>query len=472
MPSTNLSYSFTIRIKAENTPGMLGIITSAIGEAGAILGSIDIVRVEKGTVLRDYTVNAGSVAHSKNIAEKLKTLDGIEVVSLSDRTFLMHLGGKISVENRVSLKTRDDLSMAYTPGVARVCTEIAEDVEKAFKLTIKNNMVAIVSDGSAVLGLGNIGPEAAIPVMEGKAMLFKEFAGVDAFPICLSTSNVDEIVQTVVNIAPVFGGVNLEDISSPRCFEIEERLKEALDIPIFHDDQHGTAIVVLAGIMNSLKLIKKTLAEVKIVICGTGAAGIACARLLNSAGATCIIGVDSTGIIHKDRTENMNKVKEDLAEFTNPGEETGSLADAVRGADIFIGVSSPNILTIDMIKTMNEDPVVFALSNPDPEIDPWEAEPHVRIMATGRSDYQNQINNVLCFPGFFKGLLKCHARGTSHKMKIVAAEAIASVIKDEELSEGYIIPSVFDKRVASRVADAVMEIAFDTGIARRRKRAN
>ncbi|MBE9531235.1 MAG: NAD-dependent malic enzyme [Proteobacteria bacterium] len=468
MPGTSPSYSFTIRIKAENSTGMIGNITSVIGDAGGDIGGIDIVKVQKDSVIRDYTVNASDVKHSAEIVKALEKLDGANVINISDRTFLIHLGGKISITNKIPLNTRDDLSMAYTPGVARVCTTIAEDKSKAYQLTIKGNTIAIVTDGSAVLGLGDIGPEASMPVMEGKAMLFKKFAGVNAFPISLNTKDVDEIVDTVVRISPAFGGINLEDISSPRCFEIERKLRERLDMPIFHDDQHGTAIVVLAGIINALKLTGRELKNQRIVICGTGAAGIACARLLMKAGATNILGLDSTGILYRGRKENMCGIKTEFADETNPNNEKGSLADAMRGADIFIGVSSPNIVDVDMIKSMNKDPIVFALSNPVPEIDPTIAEPHVKIMASGRSDYQNQINNVLCFPGFFKGLLNCHAKSINTEMELAAAEAIASVIKPAELHEDYIIPSVFDKRVVDMVEKAVVNAAYATGIAKRR----
>ena len=467
MAETSPSYSFTLRIKADNSPGMIGVITSAIGEAGGDIGGIDIIRATTSSVIRDYTVNAANVVHSNHIAEAIEETRGAEVVSVSDRTFLIHLGGKISVENKVPLNTRDDLSMAYTPGVARVCTAIAEDTDKAYKLTIKKNTVAIVSDGSAVLGLGNIGPEAAMPVMEGKAMLFKKFGGLNAFPICLNTNDVDEIVDTVCRISPVFGGINLEDISAPRCFEIEEKLCERLDIPVFHDDQHGTAIVVLAGIINSLKLIGKKFSDIKVVICGTGAAGVACARLLISAGTVNIIPVDTTGAVYHGRIENMNPAKESLAGDTNPERVKGSLANALKGADVFIGVSSPDLVSVDMLKTMAKDPIVFALANPVPEINPSLAVKYARIVASGRSDFQNQVNNVLCFPGIFKGLLYCQARGINHEMKIAAAEAIASVIGDDELSEDYIIPSVFDERVADRVAAAVINEAFKAGLARR-----
>jgi malate dehydrogenase (oxaloacetate-decarboxylating) len=445
---------------------MIGRITSAIGGAGGDIGAIDIARSNRNFVVRDYTINACDEAHSRSIADAVRDVDDCEVMSMSDRTFLLHLGGKITVENKVELKTRDELSMAYTPGVARVCTEIANDHEKAYRLTIKANTVAVVTDGTAVLGLGDIGPEAALPVMEGKAMLFRRFGGLSAFPICLATKDVDEIVETVVRISPGFGGINLEDISSPRCFEIEERLKATLDIPVFHDDQHGTAVVVLAGLMNSLKLVGKKFEDIKAVVCGAGAAGTACAKLLLSAGVRNIVVVDTAGAIYKSRPEHMNDAKRALAAMTNPHDERGKLSDVMTGADFFLGVSSPDLVTPEMLKKMSRDPVVFALSNPNPEISPDLAQPHARVVATGRSDYMNQINNVLCFPGLFRGLLRCRASVITKEMLVAVADAIASVVSDDELTEDYIIPSVFDKRVAERVSTAVIKTAIESGLAR------
>jgi malate dehydrogenase (oxaloacetate-decarboxylating) len=378
----------------------------------------------------------------------------------------MHLGGKIEVRSRMQLRTRDDLSMAYTPGVARVCRAIADDPERACNLTIKRNTVAVVSDGTAVLGLGDIGPRAAMPVMEGKAMLFKEFAKVDAFPICLDTKDVDQIVETVKNLAPGFGGINLEDISAPRCFEIEERLKEELDIPVFHDDQHGTAVVTLAALINALKIVGKKIEDLQIVVNGIGAAGVACAKIMMAAGATNIVGCDSKGIVHEGR-EGLNPAKQWFAEHTNPDGRTGDLSDAVRGADLFLGLSVPGVLTVEHLESMNQDPIVFAMANPDPEIRPERAFGHARIIATGRSDYPNQINNVLCFPGIFRGALDVRAHEINEDMKLAAAEAIAGVIPPKELSEDYIIPSVFDERVAPAVAEAVAEKAKESGMARR-----
>ena len=383
----------------------------------------------------------------------------------------MHLGGKIEVRSKIPVKTRDDLSMAYTPGVARVCMAIHEDPDAAFALTIRRNMVAVVTDGSAVLGLGNIGPQASLPVMEGKALLFKEFAGIDAFPICLATQDTEEIISICKNIAPTFGGINLEDISSPRCVEIEERLRAELDIPVFHDDQHGTAIVVLAALTNALKVIGKTMDELRITLNGAGAAGAAIAKLLKKVGANHLIVCDRSGPIYNGRDENMNPVKQWIADNTNSEKVSGDLGDALDGADVFIGVSGPNILTVEHIKRMKPDPVVFALANPDPEIEPALALPHVKVMATGRSDYPNQINNVLCFPGFFRGLLNVRAQGITDEMKVAAAYAIAGVISDDEVLASYIIPSVFDRRIATAVADAVAVAATESGVARRKQKA-
>ncbi|HEX9919507.1 MAG TPA: NADP-dependent malic enzyme, partial [Pyrinomonadaceae bacterium] len=384
-------------------------------------------------------------------------------------TFLMHLGGKIEVISKTPLKTRADLSMAYTPGVARVCEAIHRDPEKAFTLTIKRNTVAVVSDGTAVLGLGDIGPAAAMPVMEGKAMLFKEFAGVDAFPVCLSTKDPDDIVRTVKNISTAFGGINLEDISAPRCFEIEDRLKEELDIPVFHDDQHGTAVVVLAALINAVRLVGKRMEDLKVVVNGTGAAGVACTKIIMAAGVGNVVGCDQTGALYRGRKENMNWIKEWYAQHTNPDDERGTVHDVMRGADVFFGLSAPGVINAEDLRKMRPDPVVFAMANPTPEIMPEDAEPHVAVMATGRSDYPNQINNVLCFPGIFKGALACRASRINEEMKLAAAHAIASLITDAELHPEYVIPSVFDKRVADAVSRGVEESAYQTGVARRER---
>ncbi|HEU4492716.1 MAG TPA: malic enzyme-like NAD(P)-binding protein [Rubrobacteraceae bacterium] len=460
------SYSTTLRVEFPHRAGSLGKILTAVGDAGGMVGAVDIVRMGQETSCRDITINARDSEHGQQVVHAVDSLPEVKVINVSDRTFLMHLGGKIEVRSRMQIRTRDDLSMVYTPGVARVCRAIAQEPERAFNLTIKRNTVAVVSDGTAVLGLGDIGPRAAMPVMEGKAALFKQFAGVDAFPICLDTKDTDEIVETVKNLAPAFGGINLEDISAPRCFEIEERLKEALDIPVFHDDQHGTAVVVLAALINALKIVGKKIEDLRIVVNGVGASGVACAKIMMAAGAVNIIGCDSKGIVHEER-DGLNPSKQWFAKHTNPEGRTGDLSDAVRGADLFLGLSVPGVLTVEHLESMNEDPIVFAMANPDPEIRPEEAFGHARIIATGRSDYPNQINNVLCFPGIFRGALDVRAREINEDMKLAAAEAMAAVIPDEERSEDYIIPSVFDERVAPAVAEAVAETGKKTGMARR-----
>jgi malate dehydrogenase (oxaloacetate-decarboxylating) len=465
------SYSLTLRAAIKNRPGMLGRLTSAIGEAGGDIRAVDLVELVKDIIVRDFTINARDEEHGQAIVAAIRGVDGVRIVNVSDRTFLMHLGGKIEIRNKVPLKTRDDLSMAYTPGVARVCLAIREDPERAFALTIKQNTVAIVTDGTAVLGLGDIGPQAALPVMEGKSLLFKEFADVDAFPVCLATKDVDEIVRTVKHIAPVYGGINLEDISAPRCFEVEERLQRELDIPVFHDDQHGTAVVVLAALLNALRIVHKELGDVSVVICGVGAAGTATIRILRSVGVRRILGVDEHGILATGRAGPMDAMKARVAEDTNPEGRQGTLSDAVRGADVFIGLSVPGVLHAEDVKAMAKDPIVFAMANPVPEIMPEEAEPYVRVMATGRSDYPNQINNVLCFPGFFRGLLDCRAGKVTDDMKVAAAYAIASVVSRKELHEEYVIPSVFNKKVAPAVAREVVQAAQRGGFARRRRRA-
>jgi malate dehydrogenase (oxaloacetate-decarboxylating) len=463
------SYSLTLRVKLSTKTGTLGELTIAIGRAGGDIGAIDIVSVGRDAIIRDLTVNAASAEHGKAIVEAARDVDGVEVINVSDRVFLMHIGGKIEVVSKAPLKTRADLSMAYTPGVARVCEAIHRDPEKAFTLTIKRNTVAVVTDGTAVLGLGDIGPAAAMPVMEGKAMLFKEFAGVDAFPICLSTKDPNEIVQTVKNIATAFGGINLEDISAPRCFEIEERLKEELDIPVFHDDQHGTAVVVLAALINAVKIVGKRMEDLKVVVNGVGAAGVACSKIIMSAGVKNVVGCDQTGALYRGRTEHMNWVKDHYARITNPDNEQGTVHDVIRNADVFFGLSAPGILTVTDLEKMAKDPIVFAMANPTPEIMPEEAVGHVAVMATGRSDYPNQINNVLCFPGIFRGALACRATRINEEMKLAAANAIARIITDEERHPEYIVPSVFDKRVAEAVAREVEEAAYRTGVARRER---
>ncbi len=468
-PTPNASYSLTLRVKIHNKPGKLGQLTTAIGRAGGDIEGIDIASVGKDFLVRDITVNAASENHDKEIVNSVRNIDGVEVVNVSDRTFLMHLGGKIEIASKMQLKTRSDLSMAYTPGVARVCEAIRKDPEKAFNLTIKKNTVAVVSDGTAVLGLGDIGPAAAMPVMEGKCQLFKEFGGVDAFPICLNTKDPHEIVQTIKNISVAFGGINLEDISAPRCFEIEERLKEELDIPVFHDDQHGTAVVVLAALINSLKIVGKKMEDVKIVVNGIGAAGVACSKIVMAAGVKNIVGCDTTGAIYAGRTENMNWVKDWYARNTNPDKESGTVHDVIKGADVFFGLSAPGVISPDDLRSMAKDPIVFAMANPTPEIMPEDAEGLVAVMATGRSDYPNQINNVLCFPGIFRGALNCRASRINEAMKLAAANAIAGIIGPDELHPDYIIPSVFDRRVGEAVAAKVEEAAYESGVARRER---
>ena len=442
----------------------------AIGEAGGDIGAVDLVESTRERIVRDITINARDSNHGQQIVAQLKKTSGVRVVNISDRTFLMHLGGKIEVQSKVPIRTRDDLSMAYTPGVARVCLAIREDRQRAFSLTMKHNTVAVVTDGTAVLGLGDIGPEAALPVMEGKAMLFKQFGGVDAMPICLATKDVDKIVETVKYLAPGFGGVNLEDIAAPRCFEVEERLRKDLDIPVFHDDQHGTAVVVLAALLNALRIVKKSLRSLRVVVTGVGAAGTATIKILQSSGVRDIIGVDEHGTIHRGRVTGMDFMKRWVASTTNPRRVKGGLAEAMQKADVFIGLSVPGILSVRDVKRMARDPIVFAMANPVPEIQPEDAGKHVRVMATGRSDYPNQINNVLCFPGFFRGLLDSRARTVNDEMKVAAARALAGCVARSELSEEYIIPSVFNKTVAPAVAEGVARAAWDTGAARRRRR--
>jgi malate dehydrogenase (oxaloacetate-decarboxylating) len=466
------SYSLTLRVKLSTRAGTLGEVATAIGKAGGDIGAIDIVSVARDYIIRDITVNTVSSEHEERIVNAVKDIDGIEVIQVSDRTFLMHIGGKIEVVSKMPLKTRADLSMAYTPGVARVCEAIHADPEKAFNLTIKKNTVAVVTDGTAVLGLGDIGPAAAMPVMEGKAMLFKEFGGVNAFPICLNTKDPEEIVRTVKAIATAFGGINLEDISAPRCFEIEDRLKEELDIPVFHDDQHGTAVVVLAALINALKIVGKQMSEIKVVVNGVGAAGVACTKIIMAAGVSNIIGCDQQGALYRGRHEHMNSAKQWYAENTNPNEEKGTLHEMIKDADVFLGLSVPGVLAVDDLKLMAPKPIVFAMANPTPEIMPEDAAPYVAVMATGRSDYPNQINNVLCFPGIFRGALACRASRINEEMKLAAANAIAGIISENELHPEYIVPSVFDKRVAEAVAHAVEEAAYQTHVARKDRAAS
>jgi malate dehydrogenase (oxaloacetate-decarboxylating) len=455
----NSSYSLNLRLKIPNRAGMLARITQAIADAGGNLGDLTLISRNRYDVVRELHVDASGEDHVEDIVNAVKAVEDIEVLDIYDRTFQIHEGGKISVESKLELNNQDDLAMAYTPGVGRVCLEIAEHPDRVFDLTIKGNTIAIVTDGSAVLGLGNLGPAGALPVMEGKALLFKKFAGLDAFPICLDTQDTDAIVTAVKQLAPVFGGVNLEDISAPRCFEIEARLRQELDIPVFHDDQHGTAIVTLAALMNALKLVNKTLPTVKVVINGAGAAGVAIAKLLQRAGASRIVLCDSKGILSHSR-EDLNAQKQEFAV-----EESGSLADAMVGADIFLGVSAPGVVSVAMVESMAKDPIVFAMANPIPEIQPELVADKVAVMATGRSDYPNQINNVLAFPGVLRGALDCRAREITPSMYLEAALAIADLVSPQDLNREHIIPSVFDDRVANAVASAVKHAARVDGVA-------
>ena len=473
MVSPTAAFSVTIRVRLDNTPGTLGRLAAAIGAVGGNIVALEGFEARDEYLDEDLIVNCSSEAHIVEVCDALRDLDGLEVLSVSDRTFDMHAGGKIEVLARMPVADRDDLSMAYTPGVARVCTEIEQHPERVHELTIKKNTVAIVTDGTAVLGLGDIGPEAALPVMEGKALLFKNFAGVDGFPICIDAGGpdtplqerIDTIVETVARIAPVFGGINLEDIAAPACFEIEDRLSAMLDIPIFHDDQHGTAVVVLAALENSLKIVGKAMGDLRVVIAGAGAAGVAIAKILMNAGVSNIVATDRQGAIHRGRTD-LNDVKARFAEITNPEQLSGTLGEVLPGADVFIGVSAPDLIGPDDLRKMATDPIVFAMSNPNPEIRPELAKDLVAVMATGRSDYPNQINNVLAFPGIFRGALDAGATDITEHMKVAAATAIAQAVSPEELRPGFIIPSVFDTRVAELVATAVAEAAVVDGVIR------
>jgi malate dehydrogenase (oxaloacetate-decarboxylating) len=462
-------YRLTIRVELDDAQGTLGLLTGAIGQAGGVIGAVDPVEVDSEGSVRDIVVDAWGSEHWQQILAAIEAVEGTRVIDTTDRTLQLHVGGKIEQRNKHPLKTRDDLSMTYTPGVARVCRAIADDEEKAFQYTIKRNTVAVISDGTAVLGLGDIGPRAALPVMEGKCCLFKEFGGVDAFPICLDTRDPAQIVDTIKLIAPAFGGINLEDISAPRCFEIEERLKRELEIPIFHDDQHGTAVVVMAALLNAVKLTGRRLQDVRVLIIGLGAAGIAVTKIMLAAGVREIIGADSRGALHVRREDyldgTMNPLKRWFAEVTNPECRGGAPAEVIDGADLVIGVSGERALPAQALARMNEDAIVFAMANPNPEVNPEEAAPYVRVMATGRSDYPNQINNVLCFPGIFRGALDVRASAITEEMKMAAAHAIADIVAEEELREDYIIPSVFNRDVAPAVAAAVAEQARAAGTA-------
>jgi malate dehydrogenase (oxaloacetate-decarboxylating) len=465
-------YSVTVRVELDARQEPLGKLTAQIAEAGGSLVSVDLIpgAGPEGKRVREFTIDANSPEHWQQILRSIGSTRGARVLGFTDRTFEMHKKGKIEQHNKYPLKTRDDLSMAYTPGVARVCEYIAEDQTKAFEFTIKANTVAVVSDGSAVLGLGDIGPEAAMPVMEGKAMLFKEFADVDAFPICLASNEPDQIVETVKLMAPTFGGINLEDISAPRCFEIEDRLKDELDIPVFHDDQHGTAVVVMAALFNALKIVDKPIEDLRVMMLGLGAAGVAVTKMMHASGITEIVGCDRQGAISTERFDyadnSMTPIKRWYAENSNPEKLTGGPNEVIEGCDLFIGLSGPGLIEAKSLEKMNNDAIVFAMANPTPEVMPEDAEPYVRIMATGRSDYPNQINNVLCFPGIFRGALDAGAPRITEEMKMAAARGIAEVVTEDDLAEDYIIPSVFNRDVAPTVAKAVVEEARNEGIAR------
>jgi malate dehydrogenase (oxaloacetate-decarboxylating) len=468
MPHTSAAFSATLRVHLDNRPGAFARLAAAIGDLGGSLDAIDLVRVEDGKKVRDVTVLAVDEAHIDRITAAVAAQDGIDVEHVSDRTLLLHRRGKLEIASRVPLKTRDDLSMAYTPGVARVCRTIADDPERVWDLTIKKNAVAIVTDGTAVLGLGDIGPEAALPVMEGKAILFKEFGGVDAWPVCLATTDPDEIIRTVAAIAPGFGGINLEDIAAPRCFEIEARLREILDIPVFHDDQHGTAIVVLAALQNALLLVDKRLPDVRIVVTGAGAAGAATARMLMAAGAGEIVCCDRKGALHAGRS-GLDPFRESLAAETNPRLLRCSADEALASADVYVGLSGPGAVSLEGIRSMAGDAIVFAMANPTPEIAPEEIEDLVAVVGTGRSDYPNQINNVLVFPGLFRGALDVRATAITAGMKIAAAGALADVVPRDHLEADYVLPSVLDRTVAPAIADAVARAAIAEGVARLRQ---
>lgn len=457
--------SIILRVELTHGEVTFGDVAAAISHAGGDVTSIDVIRVGKESSTRDITVDVQDSKEAQ-VVQGIKQLAGIKLINVSDRTFLAHLGGKISMTPSMPIKNRDDLSRVYTPGVARVCTAIHEDPNKAYSLTIKRNTVAVVTDGTAVLGLGDIGPEAAAPVMEGKAMLFKQLAGVDAFPICLDTKDTEEIIRTVKAMSPIFGGINLEDISSPRCFEIESRLEAELDIPVFHDDQHGTAVVMMAGLLNALKVVGKPIESIRVVVNGIGAAGVSVCKMLLAAGVGTLVPVDRDGAIVRGGTYEQ-PMWQWLAQQPQVDSKEGVLEDVIKGADVFIGVSRAGLLKVHHVQSMAKDPIVFALANPQPEIDPEVAQPYVRVMATGRSDYPNQINNVLCFPGVFRGALDCRARRINEDMKLAAARAIASVVSDAELNESYIIPSIFNDHVVTNVRHAVIEAAIRTGVARR-----
>ncbi|MCB1185893.1 NAD-dependent malic enzyme [bacterium] len=464
------SYTITIRISGPHGIGLIHRILGEIAAAGGMMGAIDVVEVDSSGWVRDFTVHCNDPEHEKRITEAVRAMPGIHVLAVSDETFRMHLGGKLTVESKLPIHNRAQLSMAYTPGVGRVSRYIADDPQRAWSLTIKAHTVAVVSDGSAVLGLGDIGPEAAMPVMEGKAQLFKEFGGVDAFPLCVNTRDPEEIIRFCELIAPTFGGINLEDISAPRCFQIERELKQRVDIPVFHDDQHGTAVVLLAAAKNALKLVGKEMQDIRVVVVGVGAAGVACSKMMLAAGVRDLVGVDRHGIICEGADCHGSAVHEEFGRTTNPRRIEGSIEDALRGADLLVGLSSAGAVRPEWVRNMAKDPIVFTMANPVPEVMPEEIEEYAAVVATGRSDYPNQINNVLAFPGIFRGALDAHATDINEEMKLAAAEAIAACVDPKRLSRDYIIPSLFNKHVAREVTRAVVHAAHESGVAQRRRK--
>lgn len=467
MPSLpTAAFSITLDCELQNVPGALGQLCTAIGDAGGNIGALDGFDVRGSSLRRNLVVHCRDEAHQQQVVDAVNKLSAVKLVAWWDRTFHMHESGKIHVLSTAPVNDRDDLSMAYTPGVARVCTAIEKDPNLSHQYTIRKNTVAIVSNGTAVLGLGDIGPEAAMPVMEGKALLFKEFGGVDGFPVCINARTVDEVVDFVQRIAPTFGGINLEDIAAPECFEIEERLSKSLDIPVFHDDQHGTAVVTLAALWNSLKITGKKIEDLSVVIAGIGAAGVAIGKILINAGVGEIVGVDRSGSIYSGRSD-LNSAKEWFANNTNPSRKMGTISDVMHGADVFVGVSGPDLITAADLRNMAKDPIVFAMANPNPEIRPEAADGLAAVMATGRSDYPNQINNVLAFPGIFRGALDVNATDITENMKLAAAIAIAESVTDDQLSPSFVVPSVFDRSVVARVAPAVSEAAVKDGVIRK-----
>lgn len=464
------NYRMTVRVELAQRTGVFAQVATALAEEGASLGAVDLVSATRTKVIRDITFDAKSEEHAKRVLERLNQLPDVRVIAASDQIFILHLGGKIRVSGKFQIKTRNILSMAYTPGVSRVVKAIAEDPAKAYTFTCKGNSIAVVTDGSAILGLGDLGPEAALPVMEGKVLLFQQFAGIDAWPICLRVRHPDDIVHTILALSPGFGGINLEDISSPRCFEIERRLQAALDIPVMHDDQHGTAVVILAALTNALKVVRRQLDQVTIVVIGLGAAGTACCKLLLAAGVQHLKGCDRKGLVMDEDAETLRNHRHALHEFIRYDEPKGTLREALTGAHVVIGLSTGNVLTPDDLAVMAPDAIVFALANPEPEISPELALPHCRIYASGRSDYPNQCNNLLAFPGLFRGALDVQAKTINEAMYLAAAHALASIIPEAALSEEHIVPSVFDKKVVPQVAEAVAKAAITSGVARRKKK--